>query len=96
MLLQEMQTGRFVVRESQTCPGTYTLSVLVDGQVRHVRVRDAPRGASGGLCLRENATDREIFSSLVELIECYAVCKLQLRDSIPFYLVPQATDLSEA
>ena len=88
-----MRTGRFIIRESQSCPGAYTLSVLVDGEVRHVKVRDA---AGGGMCLRANATDREIFDDLLGLVKTYSSSKLQLKGSIPFYLVPiSANDLSE-
>eukprot|EP00045_Choanoeca_perplexa_P018194 m.281669 g.281669 ORF g.281669 m.281669 type:complete len:715 (+) comp17742_c0_seq1:90-2234(+) len=93
ILQNEMRTGRFVIRESQSCPGAFTLSVLVDGEVRHVKVRDAP---GGGICLRANATEREIFHDLLDMVESYCSTKLQLRGSIPFYLVPaSANDLSE-
>eukprot|EP00730_Choanoeca_flexa_P004817 TRINITY_DN11808_c0_g2_i3.p1 TRINITY_DN11808_c0_g2~~TRINITY_DN11808_c0_g2_i3.p1 ORF type:complete len:672 (+),score=140.77 TRINITY_DN11808_c0_g2_i3:167-2182(+) len=94
ILSNEVHTGRFIVRESKSCPGAFTLSVLVDGDVRHVKVRDTP---DGGVCLRANATEREIFSDVLEMIEAYCSVKLQLKGSIPFYLVPEAAnDLSEA
>lgn len=90
----EMRTGRFLVRESKSCPGAYTLSVLVDGEVRHVKVRDAD---NGGICLRANATEREIFSDIMDMVTAYCSTKLQLKGSIPFYLVAAtANDLSEA
>jgi fyn-related kinase len=93
ILQNEMRTGRFVIRESQSCPGAFTLSVLVDGEVRHVKIRDA---TGGGVCLRANATDREIFHDLIDMVTTYSSTKLQLKGSIPFYLVPNsANDLSE-
>lgn len=94
ILQQEIHTGRFILRESKTCAGSYTLSVLVDGEVRHIRVRDNPRG---GICLREHAADREIFSDVLQMVRCYCNTKLQLRGSIPFYLLPaKIENMSEA
>lgn len=83
-----------MVRESQSEPGMHTLSVLVDGKVRHIRVRNV----KGGVALRENPEKREIFPSLLALIRGYMASKMQLHDTIPFYLLSDdgAPDNSEA
>jgi hypothetical protein len=72
-----------MVRESQSEPGMHTLSVLVDDKVRHIRVRNV----KGGVALRENPEEREIFPSLLALIRGYMASKMQLHDTIPFHLL---------
>ena len=92
--MSQVQTGRFVVRESQSERGEHTLSVLVNGRVRHIRVRKL---GSRGVALRENASDREISPNLLELIRAYMVNKMQLANADPFYLIPETSeDRSEA
>lgn len=94
VLRNEMQTGRFIVRESSSNTGELTLSVLVGDEVRHIRVCKLQQG---GISLRANPTQREIFNNMNELVDCFSHTKLQLRDSIPFYLIPTpVTEQSDA
>lgn len=93
MLKGQVHTGRFVVRGSQAEPGEHSLSVLVDGSVRHIRIRRQP---NGGVALREQPTEREVFVDVLTLVQTYFTVKMQLKDTIPFYLVPDSVrDLSE-
>ena len=73
------------MRESKAHKGELTLTVFVDGHVRHIRVRQI---AGRGIALRADPTDREVFRDMKHLVDTYTRVKLQLRGSIPFYLVP--------
>lgn len=63
MILERGKNGSFLVRESQSKPGDFVLSVRTDDKVTHVMIRwqDSKYDVGGG----------EKFSSLCDLIEHY-------------------------
>ncbi|GAB6023095.1 protein tyrosine phosphatase, non-receptor type 11 [Chamberlinius hualienensis] len=64
LILEKGKNGSFLVRESQSKPGDYVLSVRTDDRVTHVMIRCQPDGmydVGGG----------EKFDSLSELVEHY-------------------------
>lgn len=61
LLMRSNQPGSFLVRESQSKPGDYTLS-LYDGKVAHYRINE---GSDGRFFIRHKQT----FGSIPELIE---------------------------
>ncbi|KRZ00759.1 Tyrosine-protein phosphatase corkscrew -like protein [Trichinella pseudospiralis] len=63
ILMEQGRNGSFLVRESQSTPGDYALSVRQDNQVTHVMIwcKDNRYGVGGG----------DEFSSLKDLVEHY-------------------------
>lgn len=64
LLYSENQTGAFLIRESESQKGDFSLSVLDEGVVKHYRIR---RLDEGGFFL----TRRKVFSTLNEFVNYY-------------------------
>ena len=58
------QVGSFLVRDSETTPGDYTLSVRDDEKVRHYRIRRLQNGTFF-------MTRRILFETIPELVAYY-------------------------
>jgi fyn-related kinase len=64
-LLQHPRDGTFIIRDSSRTQGEYSLSLLYQGAVKHLRIR--LRG-DGQYVLGEEKVDEVAFASVVELV----------------------------
>ncbi|XP_066867798.1 tyrosine-protein kinase FRK isoform X1 [Kogia breviceps] len=92
LLYSENQTGAFLIRESESQKGNFSLSVLDEGVVKHYRIR---RLDEGGFSL----TQRRTFSTLNEFVSHYTktsdgLCVQLQKPCLKQIQVPAPFDLS--
>ncbi|XP_043288553.1 tyrosine-protein phosphatase corkscrew-like isoform X2 [Venturia canescens] len=71
LMLERGKNGSFLVRESQSKPGDFVLSVRTDDRVTHVMIRSQAERSVGFQDLKYDVGGGEKFDSLSDLIEHY-------------------------